>query len=283
MVFILIIFFPQTKESINSRTEVGTYKAKALNDSDFGAGTEELVIKNDQAFKSGVYEYKSFLLESGNLTINNQGPAKLVIKARDKITIKNEAKIDLSGRGHGNDGEANEIKRIDSKYAGGGGSHGGAGGTGDCLNNNKAQNSELLPDSESYGGSGGVGDKDRNGVQGSGGGFIELIAPEVVIDGEIVANGEDGTESGGGGAGGKIVILSNKILLSGKLSATGGSGGSSQIQGGGGGGGGIVTLNKNYHGKGTLEVAGGRGGQALDIYTGCNGGNGDLGKIFIGS
>ncbi|WP_255665803.1 hypothetical protein [Haladaptatus sp. DYF46] len=113
-----------------------------------------------------------------------------------------------------------------SALAGTGGGGGGSGGMG-------------TDDSINYGGAGGDG--------GDGGGFVALIAPKVVVNGAVLADGTDGTDGkqggnnsdphdggggggGGGGSGGVLIFVSPKLDLSGTVSAAGGAGGN----GGGG-------------------------------------------------
>ena len=81
-------------------------------------------------------------------------------------------------------------------------------------------------------GSGGGSD---NGAAGNGGGVIRLHARDLVLDGNLIADGGDGAGWGGGGSGGSIRILTRFISGAGGIQAHGGDGVGS-IGGGGGGG-----------------------------------------------
>ena len=268
IILIIIFFF-----AINQKKEI-----------DFGEGEEDLVIIDGKIYLPGEYDYKSLIIEGGVVIVevsdNNQ--AELILRAQEKIVIKEGAGIDLSGRGY--EGLNSEIKEenltgLSFDYAGGGGSHGGAGGFGSCIERNSPKSYGFNNIDKSLGAGGGIGTKVSDGRGGNGGGFIKLIAPEIIIEGELLVNGEDGVERGGGGAGGKIVLLANNIILNGSIFAKGGIGGTALFQGAGGGGGGIVIFNVPFAGKGLIEVGGGEGGKALDYYSGCPGGNGEDGKI----
>lgn len=292
VIFILVFVLSLTYLSLDNKNNTQFTKISIEKTNlELGLGKEDLIIQENKNFKSGEYEYKSLIVENGVLTVdkNNWGPKKLVIKSKERIVIKKGTRIDLSGNGYEgtsreNKDQASDKKQgtgIDFEIAGGGGGHGGAGSSGDCFKDDKSQVYDTGDDSEDFGSGGGIGLKDMKGKGGDGGGFIKLIAPEIIIDGEITSNGENGKETGGGGAGGKIVVLANNIILHGKISANGGKGGDLQIQGAGGGGGGIIFLGNKIENKGKLEVYGGKGGQALDIYTGCHGKDGDDGVINI--
>lgn len=250
----------------------------------FGSGKEDLAISSDENLRPGSYEYKSVILEKGTIGVEDsgRGQGKLILVAQEKIVIKKEAKINLSGVGFKGAPSENKGEGAGKNFdfAGGGGSHKGSGGLGDCSKKDTSKTYGSSNGDESFGSGGGVGIKNNNGRGGNGGGFIKLIAPEIIIEGEVLSNGGNGQGSGGGGAGGKIVILGNKVNLRGKILANGGDGGTSQIQGAGGGGGGIIIFNVKPEGNGIFKVSGGKGGSALDIYTGCNGSDGENGQIY---
>lgn len=139
---------------------------------------------------------------------------------------------------------------------------------------------------------------DAGGRGGAGGGAVSLIAANaVVVDGDILADGEtppnDVAEcgyraGGGGGSGGSILIAASSISGVGLLSADGGAGGDSDgdqddsdwAWGGGGGGGGRLKLfSADNQFAGTSSVVGGLGGVPADPMdtnsdTGLPGGDG---------
>jgi hypothetical protein len=102
---------------------------------------------------------------------------------------------------------------------------------------------------------------------------IEALSGIVQIDGTINMDGQNGNQAGGG-AGGSIWIIGWDIIITGSVTAKGGS--TLLLQNGGGGGGGYISLwyNQSYAVSGNLSVAGG-----INLYT-LEPGAGD-GKIFI--
>ena len=274
-VFLIIIIIIISFFTINQKKEI-----------DFGKGEEDLVITEGKIYAPGGHDYNSITIESGTVTIgdisgDNRGG--LILRAQEKIVIKEGAKIDLSGKGY--EGLNSEIKKenltgLNFDYAGGGGSHGGTGGFGSCIERDSIKIYGFNNTDKSLGAGGGIGTRVSDGQGGNGGGFIKLVAPEIIIEGELLANGENSIERGGGGAGGKIVLLANNITLNGSIFAEGGIGGTALFQGAGGGGGGVVIFNVAPEGEGLIEVAGGEGGKALDYYSGCPGGDGEDGKVI---
>lgn len=253
---------------------------------DYGRGEKDLIITEGKTFTPGTYDYKTITIEEGVVTVNatKNSQGELTLRAQEKIVIGENGRIDLSGKGHKGLSAGQEFKELSGlkfDLAGGGGSHGGEGGYGCCISIKSSKTYGFSDISPSLGEGGGIGIKMDNGRGGDGGGFIKLVAPQIIIDGEIIANGRDGVDTGGGGAGGKIVLLSEEITLNGLIKAQGGEGGTFWFQGAGGGGGGIVILNIPPQGEGMIEVNGGINGKATDYYSGCHGGEGQAGKIFF--
>ncbi len=115
---------------------------------------------------------------------------------------------------------------------------------------------------------------------GSGGGLVRLEVPEglVNLDGQLLANGGNGSlnsgDYGGGGSGGGIYVLCKTFTgVNGILSATGGKGNTLNSGGGGGGGGRIAVWSKQNNSLGlSTNVTGG---------TGCNAGL--IGTVVLGT
>lgn len=260
------------------------------NQINYGKGEEDVVIAGSKIYKSGAYEYNSFIIEKGTLSLEvENNPQSLIIRAKEKIVIKEDAEINLSGTG------CQGLKIIDKDkdkdkdcvgmsftLAGGGGSHGGTGGYGSCIHTQSTSAYGFSDFRETHGEGGGIaldfvqGDDDAGG---SGGGFVMLVAPTIIIDGKIKVNGSNGVGTGGGGAGGKVVLMGEKIVLNGEIEAVGGEGGTSFFQGAGGGAGGVILTNISIDGDGEIIVDGGVGGGAQDYYSGCYGGDGFVGKV----
>jgi hypothetical protein len=117
------------------------------------------------------------------------------------------------------------------------------------------------------------------GSGGNGGGLIQIVAGgNVNLDGLILANGADATNSrAGGGAGGSVWISAASVSGSGSVTANGGAG--EPIRGGGGGGGRIAIQCGTNNFSGTITAYGGSGwntGGAGTIFTQLTGQNGFL-------
>ena len=161
------------------------------------------------------------------------------------------------------------VWRVGHVEAASGGGYGG-GGRWNKLSQLSAIGGCTTGSSDSFaiekGSSGGSSD---NNSGGAGGASIHVNAAEIVIDGEISMNGDDGEccsgRNGGGGAGGGILLSAGVIEISGVLSANGGFGGdgaTSSADGGGGGGGGRIKLftTQSLTFTGAYTVDGGLGG-----------------------
>ncbi|MCB0216520.1 MAG: VWA domain-containing protein [Chloroflexi bacterium] len=81
----------------------------------------------------------------------------------------------------------------------------------------------------------------RSLAGGDGGGLLVLRAEELVVDGLLSSDGEEGEsgefDAGGGGSGGGLLVEVGRIALRGQISARGGRGGRASNVGGSGGGG----------------------------------------------
>lgn len=280
-VFVTVIFLPQTIINNNSQNNSASIQIKK-EQLDFGEGTEDVVIDSNKTLDSGEYEFKTFELKNAKVEVNvSESPSWVIIRAKERIKIDKKSEINLDGVGYRFFPPSESVpdtQGLSYDYAGGGGSSGGLGGVGSCSKSAESRSTLSNNLDKEFGASGGVGEKIK-GTGGRGGGFIELIAPEIIIEGSISVNGQRGIGSGGGGGGGKIIILANNIQVTGEISATGGDGGASQIQGAGGGSGGMIILGGTVSGKGVEYIDGGKGGQALDLYTGCSGKDGQNGKV----
>jgi len=173
------------------------------------------------------------------------------------------------------------------EYGGSGGNGGGATSSvpaetdttsvsGDTALNQRTGWSELydLPSNVAAGGGGGAkgGDSEGGtngkdgGAGGAGAGMIILVAPEIEINGQVLAEGEDGEDGVG--------------AEDGSTCGTGGGGGS----GGGGAGGLIYLVNENLYESGTVSVAGGAGGLTPQnsgwAHNGGDGANGRAGEVY---
>ena len=170
----------------------------------------------------------------------------------DSVTVESNSTID--GRwagyrgGYRSRGEGPGGGPRDSTYTSGG----GYGGRGDEGLSGCHSSSGL--GGRPYGTAGGDDIQPGSGAGGSarfaggnGGGSIRIDAAVLDIQGQLLVDGEHGTDGTGGGAGGGILLFADSGSVSGTMSAVGGhgSGGGGYAGGGGGGGGGRI---KVFHG-----------------------------------
>ena len=194
---------------------------------------------------------------------------------------------------------------------GGGAGHGGSGGSGGGTNGGSG-GSTYGNGTESGSQGGDVSSSYHSAVYGGqGGGYIQIYADTVLVNGSIEAdggNGDSGSQSssgtgpggsgGGGGSGGSILIQTNTLDVgsSGLIRTNGGFGGDGAdgVQGGigigmydggdggGGGGGGrivISTQSSGYTNSGTVQSTSGFGGtKGLRYGTGIDGVDGNQGS-----
>ncbi len=152
------------------------------------------------------------------------------------LLVSTNSRIDVSGRGYL--GGRSGVNSADTGLSFGnvsgstrrnGGSYGGLGAIGNAGGPANAQyGSYANPDELGSGGGSDV------GTAGNGGGLIRITADTMELDGQILANGADGSTYGGGGSGGGVQIDTQTLGGSGAVRADGGNGGS--FSGGGGGG-----------------------------------------------
>ena len=149
----------------------------------------------------------------------------LRLTVRDGLTIDENSRIDVSGRGYG------QGRTLGNTTAGGatGESGGSYGGLGAAWDGNPNATYGDYHDPQEWGSGGG-----SSYSSGAGGGLIRITAGSAQIDGAILANGVSAVGyNGGGGSGGGIYLSVGKVGGRGLVSA---SGGSSSYHGGGSGG-----------------------------------------------
>ena len=153
------------------------------------------------------------------------------------LTVEPGARFDVSNRGFGG-GTAGQQGGAPGGVSGAtpdaGGSHGGRGLGFQAGNGGPVYDSVYAPQ---LAGGGGAGDNDCCGTGRPGGGVIELVANELVLDGSILARGESGGQDRAAGAGGSVWISATTLRGSGSIDVSGGttvSGGEPVGPGGGG-------------------------------------------------
>jgi hypothetical protein len=193
-------------------------------------------------------------------------PAGLNLTLTGDVDVAIGGSINANGTGYGGGNGPGSGNSAGSPQDGSGGGYGGNGGmsssnaVGGVTYGSFVQPTDL-------GSGGGV---SYAGVGGAGGGAIQIVtAGNVIINGLITANGDNGTNSrSGGGAGGSVWITASSVSGSGAITANGGAG--EPIHGGGGGGGCIAIQCGVNSFAGSMAAYGGAGataGGAGTVYT----------------
>jgi hypothetical protein len=199
-------------------------------------------------------------------SVNNPPiPTGLTLVVSNDFTANIGTVVDVLGTGYlGGPGAGFQSLGIVPDGSGGG--HGGMGGNSSSnAFGGQSYDSTIQPIDKGSAGGMGVG-----GIGGIGGGAVKLvIGGTLQLDGAIIADGANGTNSrSGGGSGGSIWLSAQTISGSGTLSAKGGAG--EPIHGGGGGGGRIALYFATNLFTGTISAQGGNGfvpGGAGTVYT----------------
>jgi len=169
---------------------------------------------------------------------------------------------------------------------GGGGGYGGSGGKGSTGSGGGGSGGSVYTGicmGSGGGGGGGTGSQAGNG--GRGGGKILLYGNNIVVYGNISANGGNGgvgsgtdhPGGGGGGSGGGISIYGSHVTVNNIISANGGNGGGAKRGGGGGGGGGRIRILYGLSLDNTganVSYSSGSGGNNTDGGSGSSGTDG---------
>jgi hypothetical protein len=199
-------------------------------------------------------------------TVQASTPAGLTLSITGNVQVAVGGVINANGRGYGGGtGPGSGRPSNTSPADGSGGSHGGLGGT---SSSNAVAN---LTYDYYYGpfGLGSGGGNTASGPGGPGGGAIKISAGgNINVDGGILANGADATNSrAGGGSGGSIWLIASSVSGSGSLIANGGAG--EPIHGGGGGGGRVAIQANTNTLTGATTAYGGNGWQYGGAGTVC--------------
>ncbi len=196
------------------------------------------------------------IINGGQLTHSTNPSESLYLTIAGDVIVEEDAFIDVTGRGYpAMQGPGAGGSSGWPSNGGGGGSHGGVGGTGNGGNlGGPVYGSATAPVMLGSGG----GDAPYGGP-GSGGGAIRLVVEEaLIIDGEIRADGTDGS-TGGGGSGGSIWITASEVSGNGIISANGGQATHTGKGAGGGGGRIAIYVESTWTFAGTHQAFGGSG------------------------
>lgn len=233
-------------------------------------------------FAPGTTMSKLNVLNGGRVVTSRLVPIDL--RVTGDLTIEAGGVIDANGAGHpSSSGPAGGTPTFG---AGAGGGHGGGGGAGGRQPSFATASFGAADNPFGFGSGGGSSSSSatENGGGGAGGGAVRLdVGGQLVLSGEIAANGLIGQGSwwdSGGGAGGGIQIIASSLSGSGTVSARGGNGARVYLDGGGGGGGriGIFSCNTTLP-LANIVVDGGLGGNG----GGLSGQPGQPGSVFFGA
>ena len=211
-----------------------------------------LDVTSDMALEGNILVAGAVTVRSGATLSSTTG--NLSITA-DSITVENGGSISMAPTGLSPDGQGGDA--ISSSQQPTGGNYGGVWGSD--------------TDSDVQAGSpGGKMVASQNIPAALGGGVVRLLATQIVIAGQITANGANGGSNtavcvigGGGGSGGGVLLAGDDITVTGSISAAGGIGGPSNpscfsIGGGVGGEGRVKILHGSHVEVGEEAVVAGR-------------------------
>ena len=202
----------------------------AVSASDFSYDSLKVQINGAAVTIDGAHQFASLGLVNG-ATITHSActestSSSLDINVGGCLSLDADSEINVDGRGYirgrtaGNSTAKASKRRSGGSYGGEGGDYmGDAGEAYGVIHNPDEPGSGAGPDSRG----------------GAGGGLVLISAGELVLEGNISADGQDGRDWGGGGAGGGICIRADVIRGSGSISANGGGVASNGRAGGGGG------------------------------------------------
>ena len=205
---------------------------------------QEVTIEGDLILQNGA------MVTTRNAQASSQSIYALRIMVNGAVTIDSTSSIDLSGKGY----PANEWSGPDFSQNTRAGCHGG------IRNNTSSDCSYGRYERVRFAGSAGYQYGSGNG---NGGGLLELVATELVVDGVIRANGSNGgrwDNSQAPGAGGGIHLEVGTFSGAGSIEVLGGSNSySSSYSSAAGGRISLYTSNNQF--SGTFETASGSSGR----------------------
>ncbi|MFG1499129.1 hypothetical protein ABMA70_02895 [Halobacteriovorax sp. XZX-3] len=210
------------------------------------------------------------LLADGNVTLEANAMVLANLTNLEAQTLELQAGSSLNAKGLGYRGAGLGYQEgfgispglSNNTDEAGGGAHASVGGNGEgaaTLGGQSPYGSETNP--VDYGSGGGA---SKNISGGNGGGAIKIVANDIILNGNILAQGNDGATTSiyasGGGAGGSVWIqAANSIIGSGNILVSGGEG-KLYYYGSGSGSGGRLSIElagSNYNLTGVVNTNGG--------------------------
>ena len=148
---------------------------------------------------------------------------RLELELAQNLSVDATSSIDVSGRGYtgasGGFGRTWPNVTTGGSYNGAGGSHGGRGGAHDSVGDSGPTYGSLF-DPNLPGAAGGQYSNGTCNPCNAGGGIVRIVAANINLDGKVLANGANSSNSGG--AGGSIRIDVNSLSGAGEIRADGG-------------------------------------------------------------
>lgn len=194
-----------------------------ISESDPSYRDKVIVVRDATVTVDGSYDFKGMDLRQGAVLTSIQAQNDSSPKPRwsfGQLIVDYGALIDVSGLGL----PPNADVSLNA-----GGSFGGTGSAPANGKTNAAFGSEFEPNDFGIGGRG-----SEESLVSYGGGALRLIAGELVLDGDIRANGGAALTDTAGASGGALWLEAENISGSGKITANGSSGNQSSGHGGGG-------------------------------------------------
>lgn len=208
-------------------------------------------------FSPGIHNYQSLAINSDVYFETSSGSSQHTLKVVQTLEIKSTSVLQVGF----NEEASNPGGGVSHLNGGTGGSFGGRGGTASRMSLTVSQAVPYgNPFNVSHFGSKGGGTN-----SGKGGGFLQLEARKIILNGIVAASGGRATGSNsGGGSGGGVAIYCFEVDGDGKVEALGGGGDGT----GGGGSGGRVSIT-HQHGTYRLiaHIYGGKTGTYNPFYS----------------
>lgn len=250
-------------------TSSGSLKIMGSNTGSNMDFTGNLVMRTGSSISRSEYMSTYEMLFDGPVTLEGTSSINLNLSLLEASSVElqvgssiNASALGNAGGVGGQDGKGNSPGNGSSIKDAGGGAHAKEGGDG--------QDSSTLGGAPSYGsetnptdfGSGGGGSNSYTG--GAGGGIVKIVAPTIIVNGEILADGGNGNGTSsyqtGGGAGGSIWLVSTILFSgSGKISVDGGDSDGSNSGAGSAGRISIELGNSTYNFYGSVGLLAGEG------------------------
>lgn len=181
-------------------------------------------------FSPGEHSYQSLIISSDVFFETTLASSRHTLKVTQTLEIQRTGTLSAGL----NEESSNHGGGVGHSRGGTGGSFGGRGGAASGMT---LASSQALPYGHPFNVST-PGSRGGGSGRGNGGGFLQLEARKIILNGIVMAPGGSATGNGGGGSGGGIAVFCFEIEGTGKIEANGGIGSGT----GGGGSGGRMSI-----------------------------------------